>query len=161
MPVEFGLTDELCNTQYAPLAALCAHYQQNRVLAPLTEVQIEQRKRDFGPSDKLIQVFLSILAGCKTLNEVNTRLKSENGMAAIWGWDRFVDQSGLSRTLDALSLKHLQPLRKATTQVWRAHSQTRTRNWRGHLWIDYDLSSLPCGPLAEKSHKGYGSGKKT
>lgn len=161
MPIEFGLTNELCNTQYAPLAALCAHYQQNQVLAPLTEVQIEQRKRDFSPSDKLIQVFLSILAGCKTLNEANIRLKSETGMAAIWGWDRFADQSCLSRTLDALSLEHLPSLRRATTKIWRTHSQTANHNWRGHLWIDYDLSSLPCSPRAEKSHKGYSSGKKT
>ena len=161
MTIELGLTDELCNTQYAPLAALCAHYQQNQVLAPLAEVQIQQRKRDFSPSDKLIQVFLSILAGCKTLYEVNTYLKSESDLAAIWGWDRFVDQSSLSRTLDALSLKHLQPLRQATTEIWRTHSQIPGRNWRGHLWIDFDLSSLPCGPQAEKSQKGYGSGKKT
>jgi hypothetical protein len=40
MTIELGLTDELCNTQYAPLAALCAHYQQHQVLAGLEEVQI-------------------------------------------------------------------------------------------------------------------------
>jgi hypothetical protein len=66
MTIELGLTDELCNTQYAPLAALCAHYQQNQVLAPLEEVQIGQKKRDFSSTDKLIQVFLSVLAGCTT-----------------------------------------------------------------------------------------------
>ena len=161
MTIELGLTDELCNTQYAVLAALCAHYQQNQVLAPLAEVQIPQRKRDFCPSDKLIQVFLSVLAGCETLSEVNTYLKSESDMAAIWGWDRFADQSCLSRTLDALTLKHLQPLRQATTQIWHTRSQVADHNWRGYLWIDFDLSSLPCGPQAEESQKGYGSGKKT
>ena len=66
MTIELGLTDELCNRQYAPLAALCAHYQQNQVLAPLEEVQIGQKKRDFSSTDKLIQVFLSVLAGCTT-----------------------------------------------------------------------------------------------
>jgi hypothetical protein len=161
MTIELGLTKELCNTQYAALAALCAHYQQNQVLAPLAEVQIQHRKRDFSPSDKLTQVFLSVLAGCRTLSEVNTYLTPESDMAAIWGWDRFADQSSLSRTLDALTLKHLQPLRQATTQVWRTHSQIPNRNWRGYLWVDFDLSSLPCGPQAEKSQKGYGSGKKT
>lgn len=161
MTIEWGLTDELCNTQYAPLAALCAHYQQNQVLAPLQAVQIEQKKRKFSPTDKLIQVFLSVLAGCKTLSEVNTRLESEHHLAAIWGWEGFADQSCLSRTLDVLTLKHLEPLRQATTQVWRAHSQVLSHDWRSYLWIDYDLSSLPCGPQAEKSQKGYASGKKT
>jgi len=160
MTIELGLTDELCNTQYAPLAALCAHYQQHQVLAGLEEVQIGQKKRDFSPTDKLIQVFVSVLAGCRTLSEVNTRLKSESSIAAMWGWERFADQSCLSRTLDRLSLKHLDPLRQVTTQIWRAHSQIAHHNWRGYLWIDYDLSSLPCGPQAEKSQKGYVSGKK-
>ena len=161
MTIELGLTNELCNTQYAPLAALCAHYQQKQVLAPLEEVQIRQKKRDFTPTTKLIQVFLSVLAGCRTLSEVNTRLKSESSMAAIWGWERFADQSCLSRTLDMLTLKHLDQLHQATTKVWRNHSQILYHNWRGYLWIDYDLSSLPCGPQAEKSQKGYVSGKKT
>ena len=161
MTIEFGLTDELCNTQYAPLAALCAHYQQNQVLAPLEEVQIRQKKRAFGPTGKLIQVFLSVLAGCTTLSEVNTRLDSETRLAAIWGWERFADQSSLSRTLDVLTLMHLEQLRQATTRLWRTHSQIPYHDWRGYLWVDYDLSSLPCGPQAEKSQKGYGSGKKT
>ena len=83
MTIKLGLTNELCNTQYAALAALCAYYQQNQVLAPLAEVQIPQRNRDFSPSDKLIQVFLSVLAGCQTLSEVNTYLKPESDLAAI------------------------------------------------------------------------------
>ena len=161
MTIEFDLTEELCNTQYAPLAALCAHYQQNQVLAPLEAVQIGQKERDFRPTDKLIQVFVSVLAGCRTLSKVNTRLKSETNVASIWDWKGFADQSCLSRTLDALTLKHLDPLRQATTQVWRTHSQIPNHNWRGYLWIDFDLSSLPCGPQAEKSQKGYFSGKKT
>jgi len=161
MTIAFGLTDELCNTRYAPLAALCAHYQRNQVLAPLEAVQIGQKERDFKPTDKLIQVFLSVLAGCTTLSEVNTRLKSESRMAGIWDWERFADQSCLSRTLDVLTLKHLEQLRQATTQIWRTHSQIPSHNWRAYLWIDYDLSSLPCGPQAEKSQKGYVSGKKT
>lgn len=161
MTIEFGLTDDVCNTQYAPLAALCAHYQQNQVLAPLQEVQIGQKRRDFSASDKLIQVFLSVLAGCRTLSEVNTRLGPESSMARIWGWERFADQSCLSRTLDMLTLKHLGHMRQATVQIWRTHSQILSHNWRGYLWIDYDLSSLPCGPQAEKSQKGYASGKKT
>jgi hypothetical protein len=28
-------------------------------------------------------------------------------------------------------------------------------DWRGYLWLDYDLSGLPCGKQAEASQKGY------
>ncbi len=161
MTIEIGFTDELTNTQYAPLAALSVHYQQNHVLAPLQQVQIPMKERDFSPTDKLTQVFLSILAGCETLSEVNIKLKSEVGLAAVWGWDRFTDQSNLSRTLDALTLMNIDQLRQSTRAIWWAHSQVRWHDWRGFLWLDFDLSGLPCGPQAEESQKGFFSGKKT
>ena len=161
MTIEFDLTDGSVNTQYAPLAALSAHYQQNQTLKPLREVQIPIKERDFSPSDKLIQVLLSILSGCETLSEVNIRLKSEVGLAKIWQWGRFADQSCLSRTLDGLTLKQIDQLRGATTFIWRSHSRTTHHDWRGYLWLDFDLSGLPCGKQAEESQKGYFSGKKT
>lgn len=114
-----------------------------------------QQRRDFSPQDKLIQVFLSILSGCETLVEVNTRLRSEVALASICGWNRFVDQSTLSKTLDALSLKQIDELHSAVTQIWRKHGHTMKHDWRGYLWLDYDLSPLPCGAQAEASQKGY------
>lgn len=161
MAIEIGLTNEFTNTQYAPLAVLAVHYQQHQVLAPLEQVQIPLKERDFGPTDKLIQVFLSLLAGCETLSEVNLRLKPEVGLATVWGWERFADQSNLSRTLDALTLTNIDQLRQSTTAIWWTHSQVRQHDWRGFLWLDFDLSGLPCGPQAEASQKGYFSGKKT
>jgi hypothetical protein len=65
------------------------------------------KERDFSASDKLVQALLSILAGCETVSEINPRLKLEVGLAKVWRWDRFADQSGLSRTLDALTLKQV------------------------------------------------------
>lgn len=161
MTIEFGYTDELCNTRYAPLAALSAHYQQNQVFKTLEQIETRRKKREFWLLDKLIQVYLSILAGCETLSEVNEKLKPEVRLAMVWQWSRFADQSTLSRTLDALSLKQIEQLRQATTQIWCSHSQIAGHNWRGHLWLDFDLSSLPCGPQAEMSQKGYVGDKKT
>ena len=161
MTIEIGLTDELTNTQYAPLAALSAHYQQNHTLQPLEQVQIPMKMRDFGSASKLIQILLSILAGCKTLYEVNSKLKAEISLAAIWDWDHFADQSSLSRTLDALTLMNLDQLRQSTTAIWQAGSQVKSHDWRSFLWLDFDLSGLPCSPRAEESQKGYFSDKKT
>jgi hypothetical protein len=74
-------------------------------LKPFTSVKIPMRRRDFTSADKLIQILMSILAGCQTLSEVNPKLRSELGLAKIWGWDRIADQSSLSRTLDRLIQK--------------------------------------------------------
>lgn len=161
MTLEIGLTGESTNTQYAPLAVLAAHYQQHQVFAPLKQVEFKAKKRDFTVTDKLTQIFWSILAGCETLSQVNTKLKSEVGLAAVCGWDRFADQSALSRTLDALTLKQIEHLREAHTAIWRQNSHSLTHDWRSFLWLDFDLSGLPCGKQAEQSQKGYFSGKKT
>jgi hypothetical protein len=155
MTIEFGLTDELVNTKYAPLAALAVRYQRNQTLEPLEGVQIPMKTREFTPPAKLQQVLLSILAGCVTLSEVNTKLQPEQDLATVWQWERFADQSCLSRTLDALTLMNIDELREAVAFIWRANGQTVHHDWRGYLWLDFDLSGLPCGKQAEKSQKGY------
>lgn len=161
MNIEFDLTEGPFNTQFAPLAALFAHYQHNQVLAPLEKVALSMKTRDFSPVSKLKQVLVSILAGCETLTAFNSELDGEVDLAVIWGWERFADQSTLSRTLDALTLMNIEQLRTATTAIWHSTSQTRQHDWRGFLLLDFDLSGLPCSPRAEASQKGYFSGKKT
>jgi hypothetical protein len=161
MSIEIGLTDQHFNSQYAPLAALFVYYQQKQVLEPLQQMEFERQTRDFSPLDQLQQVLLSLLAGCNTLSEVNTKLKAEHELARVCGWPRFADQSSLSRLLDRLTLKQIDQLRTATTKIWRTQGQTMRHDWRGYLWLDYDLSGLPCSILAEASQKGYFSGKKT
>ena len=161
MNIKIGFTDELTNTSYAPLVALFAHFQHIDLFEPLRAVRIPMRKSDFAPHEKLIQVLLSILAGCETLFEVNSRLKHEQILARELGLLRLLDQSCLSRSLDALTLKNIDELRTSTCQIWRRLSQVTVRDWRSFLWLDFDLSGLPCGPLAEASQKGYFAGKKT
>lgn len=161
MTIEIGLTDEYCNTNYAPLAAIWVHYQRNRTLAPLAGMEVKMKTRDLSAQDKIQQVLLSILSGCATVSEINTTLKHERALAQGCGWDRIADQSNLSRSLDGLSLMNIRQLRQAVAEIWVPTSQLRQHDWRGFLWFDFDLSGLTCGKLAEKSQKGYFSAKKT
>lgn len=161
MNLKFGLTDGPVNTYYAPLAALIAHYQEQQILKALENVEIPMKSRDFSVLDKLNQILVSILSGCETLSEVNIRLKTEAQLARVGHWKRFADQSTLSRTLDALTLKQTDLLRKAVITIGRTCGRTVHHNWRSYLWLDFDLSGLPCGKQAEASQKGYFSGKKT
>jgi hypothetical protein len=118
-------------------------------------------KRDFDLYSKLRQVLLSILAGCETLSEVNPHLRQEQVLADVLGMPRLADQSSLSRTLDALTLKNIDELRTSIGQIWHPQSQVTARDRRKFLWLDHDLSGLPCGAKAEASPKGYFAGKKT
>lgn len=161
MTVEFRLSTKEFNTQYAPLGILLALYHQKQVLQPLENVKTTTKKVDFTMIDKLKQVLVSILAGCETISEVNTKLKGDSPLAKAGGWERFADQSNLSLALDALTLMNIEELREGTNQIWKATGKTMSHDWRGFLWLDYDLSGLPCGKQAQGSKKGYFSGKKT
>jgi hypothetical protein len=161
MNIELGLLNgNAINTQYAPLAMLSAYYQQNKTLEPLKTVQVSMKSVRYTPHDKLRQAWLSILCGCEYLSEINTRLRPETTLAQVWGQSAFTDQSNVSRTLDRLTLMNIEQLRGGVTDIWRAHSLSRSHDWRGYLWLDFDLSGLPCGKQGEASTKGYFSGKK-
>jgi len=149
MTIEIGFTDEITNTQYAPLAVLCAHYQTNQLLEPLQQVEIPMKTRVFRPGDKLIQILMSILAGCGPLYEFNERLKPESGLAAMWDWETFSDQSSLSRLLDVLSQKQIERMQEQTGAIQRRISQISNHDWRRFLWLDFNLSGLPCSKRAE------------
>jgi hypothetical protein len=165
MSIELGLLEERIetgwNTRYAPLAGLSAHYQDQNRFDPLETLDIGMKTVRYSPVNKLKQIVVSILADCEYLSEVNCRLKPEWGLAQIWDLESFSDQSGLSRTLDRLTQMNIEQLRAAGTRMWQDHSQTKDHDWRGLLWLDYDLSGLPSGKGGEGSVKGYFSGKKT
>lgn len=162
MPIEIGVTqDDLTNTQFAPVAALCAYYRQQKVLNPMENVQIAMKSVDFTPAEKLQQLFLSILTGCKYVSEVNIRLRPEAGLAQVNRIERFAHQSTLSDTLDSLTQMNIEQVGAAVTQISRRCGRTPEHDWRGFLLLDFDLSGLPCGKGAEGSTKGFFSGKKT
>ena len=160
MSIELGLTKGKTNTKFAPLVALFTYYRQTELLKCLETVEMAIKTREFTPVSKLEQVLLSILSGCQHLSEVNTRLVPESAFAQSWGLNRFADQSTLSRTLDELSQTNLRQLQSAVQQIWRQRSASSQHDWRVFLWLDFDLSGLPCGPQAEASEKGYFSEKK-
>ena len=161
MNMKFGFTNETFNTQYVPLGMLLALYQQKQVLKPLENVTTTAKIVHFSLSDKLEQVLVSILSGCDTISEVNTKLRGDIPLAKAGGWESFADQSTLSLTLDSLSQMNIEQLREATRQIEQRYGQTARHDWRGFLWLDYDLSGLICSRQAEGSEKGYFSGKKT
>ena len=79
--IKFDITDELVNTQFGPVAALAAYYQDQNVLEPFQKVVSAVRKNDFSLPNQLTQVLLSILTGCEYLSVINTRLRPERRLA--------------------------------------------------------------------------------
>ena len=103
MSIEFGSTSELVNTQFAPVAALAAYYEKQKILAPLQLVTPVATKREYPLDNQLTQILLSILTGCEYLSVVNSRLRPERKLAQLYRIEGFANQSTLSRTLDGLT----------------------------------------------------------
>jgi len=160
MSLQFKLTNKSVNTQFGPVAALLTYYQQQQVLEPFKNVVPAVKKRDFPLDSQLTQIFLSILTGCEYLSQVNTRLRPERKLAQVYRIDQFAHASTLSRSLDGLSLTNLTELEQTVQAICLPCSRTHRHDWRGFLQLDFDLSGLPYGKQAQKSKKGYFSGKK-
>ena len=161
MTIQFGKTAELTNTQSASLAALIAYYEAYNVFEPLQSVTSTTQKGDFDLANKLTQIVLSILSGCKYISEVNTKLRPERKLAQVKRIEQFAEQSTLSIALNELSQMNIEQLRTAVRQISNRRSRTQQHDWRGFLMLDFDLSGLPCGKQAEGGRKGYFAGKKT
>lgn len=161
MTIEFDLTDDYLNTQFAPIGALVTYYQRQKVLDPLQLVVPAVKKRNYPLPNQLTQVFLSILSGCEYISTINTRLRPDHSLAQLYRIEQFAHSSTLSRSLDRLTLMNLGQLNQAVREITRRCSRALHHDWRGFLKLDFDLSGLPCGKQAQGSKKGYFSGKKT
>ena len=161
MRLQFDTTDELTNTQFAPVAALMAYYEAQKVFEPLQSVTSTAQKGDFTLTEKLEQVVWSMLTGCQYISVVNTKLRPERMLAQVKRTDHFAEQSTLAIALNELTQMNLAQLETSVRQISQRCSRMRQHDWRGFLMLDFDLSGLPCGKQAEGSKKGYFSGKKT
>ena len=160
MTIKFGLTKELVNTQFGPVAALAAYYESQKVLEPLQIIIPAVAKSDFPLANQLTQVILSSFTGCEYVSMVNTRLRPERKLAQVYRIEQFAHQATLSRSLDGLSLTNLTELEQAVRTISQRCSRICQHDWRGFLQLDFDLSGLPCGKQAQGSKKGFFSEKK-
>lgn len=162
MPISIVLETDPGRCSMVPLAVLGYCLTQTNFLQPIWEpLQWSMRKRDHTPVDKLQDVVISILAGCRSIHNINVRLRPEQALAQAWGRDKFADQSNYSRTLDALTSEHMAQLRQGSLQWLQLHSQLHQHDWSRWLLLDIDATHLLASKKAEGSQRGWVSGKKT
>lgn len=159
MTVEICLGPVKPQTCFAPLAVVGYCFRQSGLLQPLwSELEIKMKKYDHGADEKLQDVLVAIMAGCRSLNQVNTHLRPERVLAQAWQRVGFAEQSNLSRTLDALTSEHIDQLRAGHLSLLQRHSQLRHHNWEQMLMLDIDPTSLLTSKRAEGGRKGWVSG---
>jgi hypothetical protein len=115
---------------------------------------------DHTIQEKLQDMLVAIMAGCRTLNQVNTLIRPDLVLAKAWLRTRFAEQSNLSRMLDALQASHIEQLRTGHLILLKKHSQLRYHDWQRSLILDVDPTSLLASKRAEGSRKGWVSGRR-
>src|SRR3990172_673256 len=160
---EFSITAERMTnlrTSRAILCALGAICQERQVLVPLAKmVHINQKIVQYTPADKLMDAFLAMLCGARTLFASNTTLRPDRAVSLAFGRDGCAEQSTIWETIQACSETNLAELRLALHDIFQTHSQTARHVSEhfvaGRLELELDLSGLPAGKRAEASTKGY------
>jgi hypothetical protein len=150
-------------TNFAPLGVLGYCLTRSQFLPPVLQaVELPLKVVEHTAADKLLDLLVSILAGCRSITHTNIRIRPDLALACAWGRARFADQSTLSRTLDAFTSAHVAQLRDATSELFRQHSRTLQHPFeQDWLWLDIDLTPLPVSKRAEGATKGKISPKKT
>jgi hypothetical protein len=163
MPTIIRLTKMPQDTNFAPLGVLGYCLTRTYFLAPVfANLALPMKEVDHAPEAKLLDVFASILAGCRAISQVNTRIRPDLALANAWGRERFAEQSTLARTLDAFAEEHVIQLRQGSEVLFRRESRVLRHDFaQDWLWLDIDLTSLPASKHAERSSKGKIGGEKT
>ena len=150
-------------THFAPLGVLGYCLTRTHFLDPVFKsMRLPLKTVIHPPESKLLDVLVSILAGCRAIRQVNTRLRPDVALARAWGRERFAEQATLARTLDRFTAEHIGQLRHGSEVLFRRESRTlRHRFTDDWLWLDIDLTPLPASKHAEASTKGKLGAKKT
>jgi hypothetical protein len=149
-------------TSHAGLAAVGQQMQTWRVWSVIErEVHIQQKVVKHTPTDKLKDLFITLLAGGRGVVEINTRLRDQAGLQRAFGRAVCAEQSTVSDTLNACTPENVAQLRQALQTLVRRHGQAY-RHAYDASWqvLDVDLTGLPCGAQAEGAEKGYFAGQR-
>lgn len=144
-------------TSYAPLVGVGHYVRTSGVLAPLEkEVAFTRRDSVHAPLETLVDLWLSMLVGCRSVSQVNCKLRPDLTLAQSWGRSHgFAEQSTIARVLDSMDHAQVEQLRQAVTAISRQIGASWQHNWSSPLLVDIDLTELPAGAQAEGSTKGY------
>jgi hypothetical protein len=144
-------------SSHASLAALGRKVSKLKVFEPIAQnVKIAQKTVKYRPSEKLMDAFISLLAGAQGLVEINKCLKADVGLQRAFGRTGCAEQSVVQDTLDACTAENVSQTHQAMQTIFRRHSQTYRHDYQlDWQLLDVDMTGRPCGKKAKFASKGY------
>lgn len=154
---KFCVDDLAGSTQYAPLVALGNYVRMNDLLSPvMTRLAFPPKTHSERPIEAVLDLWLSILTGCRSVSEINRKLRPDRTLARSWGRDRpFAEQSTVARILDSCQSEQVKQLGEGIQVINRWICQSYQHDWSQPLTVDIDLTEMPASKRAEGSRKGY------
>ncbi len=119
-------------------------------------VHIPQKVRCHSPTAKLLDAFITILAGGHGLVESNLRVGTEPMVQAAFGRTACADQSTISTTFTRCTAANVEQLRAALKVILHKHGQCPRHDY-AQAWqvLDIDMTGLVAGAQGEGVTKGY------
>src|SRR3990170_3267769 len=144
-------------SSHASLAGIGRKVKKLKLFDPVTQkVKIAQKVVKYSPTEKLMDAWITLLAGAQGLVEVNKRLKADPGLQRAFGRTGCAEQSVVQDTLDACTAENVAQMHQAMETIFRRHSQTYRHDYQLNWQVlDADMTGRPCGKKANFASKGY------
>jgi hypothetical protein len=124
------------------------------------QVKVRQKVVKYRPSEKMLDAFINIISGGERMVEVNTRVRSDEGLQRAFGREGCAEQSVVSTTLNRCTKENVAQMQVALAKVYQQHSRGYHHDYRQWQVLDVDMSGLVAGRQAEGATKGYFSRRK-
>ena len=118
------------------------------------EVKLPQKTRQYTPVQKLEMVFVSLLAGAKTVYQTGTTLRVDPALQAAFGLPGCAEQSVLADTLDAATEADVAALRQVVEASFVQYSQARRHGVTPIWWTGRGLSPFADGGVSFRTLLG-------
>jgi len=160
-------------TQHAMLVAWGQFAQALGFIQALEAIPLHQKTYTHCPQTKVLEFFAAILAGLPHLKDISRSahpLDQDQAVARAWGQPAWADYSGVSRTLQELTLDEARQIVQALetiSQPFIDREVTLALRERGYLVYDGDLTGRPVsntsttypnvrfGHMSDAVHLGY------
>ena len=148
-------------SQFAPLIALGFACRNQDVWSPIcSRLKFPSGMHTEHPQNALMTLWISMLAGCRSVSQINTCIRPDRVLAHAWGQACFAEQSVVARILDQTQSEQVVQLRDGIEHIYSWIGQASMHDWNTPFLVDIDLTGLPISARAEGSTKGYFSEKK-
>ena len=133
-------------TQHAMLVVWGLFAQRIGLIDQVEQVPLSQQTRIHSPQTKVLEFLVAILAGLPHLQDISRAahpLDQDKAVAEAWGQGSWADYSGVSRTLQHLTVDEAQAMIEVVTAVSQPFIDQETTlalAHTGQLTIDIDLT---------------------